>query len=161
MFVIYEYFFSKILLTFFFNSSKSVLTEKIFVDWPIRNLFSKQKVNIKKLTADISLKNIRKLLIFWWIRCHECITTYKICWERYHRKYVTTHLIIFYQYFTTHIMYYICTIYRTLQKLMEFFFSRRTYCLSAMMLLLMLYLYCQLQGGVYDHSNQGLKILEL
>ena len=34
---------------FFLNSSKPVLTEKIFVDWPIRN--------IKKLTADI--------LVFW------------------------------------------------------------------------------------------------
>ena len=53
----------------------------------------------------------------------ECfyIVTYKICWERSHMNYVTTHLIIFYQYFTSHLMYYICTIYRTLQKLMEFF----------------------------------------
>ena len=31
-------FFNKILFTFFFNSSKPVLTEKIFVDWPIGNL---------------------------------------------------------------------------------------------------------------------------
>ena len=36
---------------------------------------------------------------------------------------------------------------------------RRTYYLSSMMLLLLLYLYCQLQGGVYDRSNRGLKIL--
>ena len=46
----------EILFTFFFNSAKPVLNENIFVDWPIRNLFSQQKVNIKKMTADISLK---------------------------------------------------------------------------------------------------------
>ena len=52
----------------FFNSSKPVLTENIFVDWPIRNLFSQQKVNIKKMTADISLKEIfvdHKILVVW------------------------------------------------------------------------------------------------
>ena len=52
----------------FFNSSKPVLTENIFVDWPIRNLFSQQKVNIKKLTADISLKNLfvdHEILVVW------------------------------------------------------------------------------------------------
>ena len=54
--VITKYIFNQILFTFFFNFSKSVLTEKFFVDWPIRNLFSQQKVSIKKLTADIWLK---------------------------------------------------------------------------------------------------------
>ena len=48
----------------FFNSSKPVLSEKIFVDWPIRNLFSQQKVNTKRLTAHNSLKKRFKLIVF-------------------------------------------------------------------------------------------------
>ena len=75
-------------------------------------------------------------------------------------NYVTTHLIIFYLYFISHLMYYICTIYISYaSKTNGIFPFRRTYYLSSMMLLLLLYLYCQLQGGVYDHSNRGLKIL--
>ena len=34
---------------FFFNSSKPALTEKFFVELSIRNLFSQQKVKIKKV----------------------------------------------------------------------------------------------------------------
>ena len=54
-------------LYFFFKSSKPVLTERIFVDWQIRKIFSMQKVNIKKMTADISLKKtylvIKEILV--------------------------------------------------------------------------------------------------
>ena len=56
-FVDHQIFFLTKFCLLFFNSSKPVLTEKNFVDWPIRDLFSPQKVNIKKLTADISLKS--------------------------------------------------------------------------------------------------------
>ena len=46
--------FNNTILEGFFNSSKPVITEKIFVDWPIRSLLSHQKVNMKKkLTAYI------------------------------------------------------------------------------------------------------------
>ena len=62
------FFLTNFFFTFFFNSSKPVLTEKIYVDWPIRNLFSQQKVNLKKQTADISLKEylvIHEILVVW------------------------------------------------------------------------------------------------
>ena len=36
---------------FFFNSSKPVLTEKFFGNWPMRNLFSQWKVNVKKIDS--------------------------------------------------------------------------------------------------------------
>ena len=36
---------------FFFNSSKPVLTQKYFVDRPIRYLFSQQKINVKKIDS--------------------------------------------------------------------------------------------------------------
>ena len=41
--VITKYRLNQILFTFFFNSSKPVLTEKFFVDWPIRIYFLSKK----------------------------------------------------------------------------------------------------------------------
>ena len=40
------------------KSSKPVLNEKFFVDWPIRDLFSQQEVNIKKTDSWYLIKKI-------------------------------------------------------------------------------------------------------
>ena len=73
-FVITKYFFNQILFPFFFNSSKPVLTEDIFVDWPIRSSFSQQKVTIK------SWYLVKKIFgdpwKFWWFGSHEWVIYY-------------------------------------------------------------------------------------
>ena len=59
-----------------------VLTEKFFVDWPIRNLFSQQKVNIKKWQLIFRYKNIWWSTKFWWFGCHEwVITLFRKFWK--------------------------------------------------------------------------------
>ena len=57
---------SAVKFVYFFSTPQNQFYLRIvFVDWLIRNLFSQQKVNINKLTADISLENI------WWFGCHK------------------------------------------------------------------------------------------
>ena len=70
------YSFNQILFTFFSTPQISFnweifcwLTNKIF--------FSQQKVNIKKLTADISLKKYLVIHEFWWFGCHEWVTNHE------------------------------------------------------------------------------------
>ena len=51
-FWITKYYFSPNFVYFFFNSSKPVVIVKIFVDWPIRNLFSQQKEKTDRIFGD-------------------------------------------------------------------------------------------------------------
>ena len=61
------------------------ITENIFVDWPIGNLFSQQKINKKKMTAYILFEKLKKKTNFLLVQ-NRSFSQF-VSWKRNHNKY--------------------------------------------------------------------------